>query len=129
MSIKEDAIKKLSKGGAKLSSRAEIVREAVIDQLVHFCEINDEFAQAVVQTKKTAADCLEYVVKGCGNSISDFTCFKRAAEFWFPGATVSFNVTIDLGDGGTSSNETISEVSAATANENKLLKLDLDDLL
>ena len=73
--IVEQAIKKLSEDPKKLSQKADAVKGAVIRQLKSFCKQNSEFAQAVVQSKGTVADCLERTVKGCGSSISDFYSF------------------------------------------------------
>lgn len=125
----EKAIEKLSKEPQKLSQKAKAVSGAVREALKKFCNQNAEFAQAVAQSEKTVADCLEYVVKGCGSSLSDITAYQRAAEFYFSGAKVHFSMTIDLGDGGFSGEEEAAKVVA----ENKCIKrhitLDLDELL
>ena len=36
------------------------------------------------------------VAKSCGNGISDLEAFRRAARFYFPGAEVRFQMSIDL---------------------------------
>ena len=102
MSFKEDAIKKLSEKPKSLSKHAVVVKDAVIAQLKNFCEQNEEFAQAVVQSAGTVGECLENVVSGCGNSLSDVEAYSKAVAFWFPGAKISFAIKLDLGDGGTS---------------------------
>ena len=84
---------------AKLSRKGEAVSSAVIKALSDFCKQNAEFAQAVEQSGKSVAECIESTVKGCGNSIPDIDVYRRAVQFYFPGATVNFSMTVDLGDG------------------------------
>ena len=61
-----------------------------------FCEQEPEFAQAVEQSGDQFQQCLDHVAKGVGVSISDFTAYSRAVEFYFPGAKVIFQMRIDL---------------------------------
>ena len=77
------------------------VAEKTAEALMLFCKQEPEFEQAIEQSGKTFQECLNYVVKGCGNSISDLDAFKKAAKFYFSTATVHFNMSIDLsGDNG-----------------------------
>lgn len=112
----------------KLSPKANAVKTAVADVLRSFCEQNSEFAQAVVQSGKTVGDCIEYTVSECGNSISDIDVFRRAAEYFFAGATVRFEMILDIGDGGfsnTPAEKAAEQLSPAPA---KRLRLSLDEL-
>lgn len=105
----QEAINKLNeefKQATKMSRKADAVKEYVLEALIIFCEQNEEFARAIVQTKQTIAQCIEETVNKCGNSISDIEVYKRAVEFYFHGATVKFNMTIDLGDEGFSNKQT-----------------------
>lgn len=52
-----------------------------------------------MQTDRTFAECVENAVKGTGGGISDIEVYRRAVSFYFKGADVHFNMTIDLGDG------------------------------
>lgn len=61
-----------------------------------------KYAQAVLQTDRTFAECAENAVKGVRESISDIEVYRRAVSFYFKGADVHFNMTIDLGDGSDS---------------------------
>lgn len=91
------AIEKLNEESEKVSGRKEeAVSSYVLDVLKKFCEQEPEFAQAIVQTDKTFADCLTEILKGTGDSISDLKVCERAAQFYFPGAKVNFKMTIDL---------------------------------
>lgn len=117
----ETAINKLTGTVGKLSAKAQAVSGAVIKQLECFCRQNDEFAQAIAQSDRSVTDCLEFVVKGCGSSISDIECYRRAVDFWFPGAKVNFQISVDLGDGGFSNKN--------EGGEHKRLELSFDDLL
>lgn len=123
------AVEKLETGlkGAKLSQRGKVVSTHVVEALKEFCKQNGEFAQAVAQSDKTVADCVEATVKGAGNYLSDIEVYSRAAGFWFEGAKVKFTMTIDLGDEG------FSNVPADDArpepSAKKGLSLSLDELL
>ena len=119
MNIKEKLNSELKK--AKISKGAEVVKSGVLQALVSFAEQNLEFAQAIEQSDKSFADCLETTVKGTGNGISDLDAYKRAVTFYFPGADVKCTMTIDLGDGGFSNSEPVPE--------NKAIEVSLDSLL
>lgn len=115
---------------AKLSRKGEAVRSAVINALSDFCRQNSEFAQAVEQSGKSVAECIESTVKNCGNSISDVDVFRKAVRFYFPGATVKCTMTIDVGDGGFSNVDADTLAPAeAESKEPKKLCLELDSLL
>ena len=105
MNYTDNAINKIREEYDKLkglSQCANVVAPFVRDELEVFCKQDSEFAQAVVQTDKKLKDCIESTVKGCRGSVSDLTVYKRAVEFYFPGATVHMNLTIDLiGEAGT----------------------------
>ena len=123
------ALEKLESGlkGAKLSQHGKTVSTHVVEALKELCRQNGEFAQAVAQSDKTIADCVEAAVKGAGNYLSDIEVYSRAAGFWFEGAKVKFTMTIDLGDEG------FSNVTADDARPEppakKGLSLSLDELL
>lgn len=87
---------------AKLGKYAQAVAKPTLEALKTFCEQNEEFAQAVLQTDRTFAECAENAVKGVRESISDIEVYRRAVRFYFKGADVHFNMTIDLGDGSDS---------------------------
>ena len=121
------AVERIKKeaNGAKLSQKGKAVSSAVIKALSDFCKQNSEFAQAVEQSGKSVAECIESTVKGCGNSIPDIDVYRRAVQFYFPGATVNFSMTVDLGDGGFSALSPAEEPKE----EPKRLCLELDALL
>lgn len=96
---KDEAIERIkieAEGLKSLSPQGNAVSKDVCNVLIMFCEQDDEFAQAIVQTDKKLKDCIESTVKGCKSSLSDLTVYKRAVEFYFPGATVHMTLTIDL---------------------------------
>lgn len=82
------ALKKIDEEvrGFKGDKREQVMYKPVADALREFCRQQPEFAQAVYQSKKTLADCMKHVAKGVGNSISDIEAYRRAVEFYFPGA-------------------------------------------
>lgn len=74
---------------------ASAMKDAVCDALDGFCKQDGEFAQAVVQGG-TFEDCMKMVALGCGSSISDLEAFRRAVRFYFPGANVKFQMSVNL---------------------------------
>ncbi len=90
------AIQKLKDGKKGVSgSKEKAMVHAVSSALQDFCKQDQEFAQAVVQGG-SLADCMAAVAKGVGNSISDIDVYKKAVQFYFPGAKVQMQLTIDL---------------------------------
>lgn len=98
---------------------ANVLRVPVADALISFCEQDGEFAQAVAQTKDFDK-CLAAVAKGAGGCLSDLEAYSRAVAFYFPGAKVNFQMTIDL----------IGDAAKPNEKENpKRLALSLEDIL
>lgn len=96
---KDEAIERIkteAEGLKSLSPQGNAVSKDVCNVLIMFCEQDEEFAQAIVQGGKKLKDCIESTVRGARDSISDLEVYKRAVEFYFPGATVHMNLTIDL---------------------------------
>lgn len=92
-----------------------------------FCEQEQEFEQAIEDSGKSFSDCLNSIVKGIKRSISDLDVFKRAVNFYFPGATVHFQMCIDLvGDAAEKQHD---PPITMTQNKPSSLGLSLDDLL
>lgn len=92
----DQAVKKLTgeqKGVSGQKERAML--SAVAAQLKSFCLQDEEFAQAVVQGG-TLGECMKKVAAGTGISISDLDAYKKAVQFYFPGAEVRMEMTIDL---------------------------------
>jgi len=81
--------------GIKGNIQQAIAKETA-ETLRTFCNQEAEFAQAVQQSGKSFQDCLDYVAKGAGASLSDFKAYSKAVEFYFPGAKIHFQMKIDL---------------------------------
>ena len=93
------AVEKIESGIAAVKGQKEnVVKRPVADALISFCRQQEEFAQAVVQSEKTFADCVAHVVKGCGNALSDIEAYRKAVGFWFPGAVVDMVLTIRMSE-------------------------------
>lgn len=126
------AHEKLKKERSAVSGNKErAMADAVLDAIQEFCKQEPEFAQAVVQSG-TFADCMKKVAAGTGNSISDLEAYKKAVQFYFPGAVVNMQLTIDLVGTAANANELsgISEQLMAleaepVAEKPKLITLDL----
>lgn len=97
MSWSDKALEKLAaeKKTAKYDRYANVMKNQVCEALKSFCRQDEEFAQAVVQGG-TFEECMKAVAKNCGRGISDLEAFRRAARFYFPGAEVRFQMSIDL---------------------------------
>lgn len=97
LEIVEQAKQKLAhetenfKGGQK----EKVIYKEVAKTLFIFCE-TEEFARAVCNSEKTLSDCCTEILKNISGGISDFEAYKRAAQFYFPKATVRFNIEIQL---------------------------------
>ena len=90
----EQAVEKLS--AAKVKGHKEnIMAPFVAEALQNFCKQDEEFSQAVAQGG-SFQDCMTAVAKGVGGSISDFDAYKKAVQFYFPGAEIRMEMTIDL---------------------------------
>lgn len=68
---------------------------AVKEALLNFCRQDDEFSEAVAQGG-SFKDCMAAVAKNVGTSISDLEAYRRAVQFYFKGADIKFQMTIDL---------------------------------
>lgn len=111
--------KKTFKGDKKENAMVN----AVYETLVSFCRQDEEFAQAVAQNEKTLSDCLKAVANGVGTSISDLDAYKKAVQFYFPGADIRCTMTIDL-IGAAASNITMTSAPV----KKSVLNMSLDDL-
>ena len=90
------AVGKLEKEKAAVKGQKEsAMASAVLATLKDFCVQDEEFAQAIVQGG-SFADCMKAVAKGVGTSISDIDAYKKAVQFYFPGAKVKMQLSIDL---------------------------------
>ena len=97
MSYYSDAEKKLMDGMKDVSGSCQkAMMHATKDALLSFCRQDDEFAEAVAQGG-SFKDCMDTVAKDvAGGSISDLEAYRRAVQFYFKGADIHFQMTIDL---------------------------------
>lgn len=114
------AVRKLDDEKKDVKGQKEtVMKGAVLAAVKDFCVQDEEFAQAVVQGG-TFAECMKKVAAGTGNAISDLDAYKKAVQFYFPGAEVKMQLTIDLI--GKAAGET-----APVAEPPKVISLDLAD--
>lgn len=90
-----DKITEGLKGKSKMGWAAQAMAGPVAEQLIDFCRQDAEFAQAVVEGGSFAG-CMAAVGKNCGSVLSDLEAYRRAVQFYFPGAGVRSSITIDL---------------------------------
>ncbi len=94
--------------------------------LMQFCEQEPEFEQAIEQSGVDFQCCLDKVIKGVGESISDLEVYAKAVKFYFSTAIVHFHMTIDLsGDNG----HTEPPIIMTQSKPKSSLGLSLDELL
>lgn len=91
------ALEKLSDQHVKAvkGQKEKAMARPVAEALRSFCRQEAEFAQAVVQGGDFSS-CMMAVAKGVGNCISDLDAYRKAVEFYFPGAKIKMQMTIDL---------------------------------
>lgn len=92
----EQALARLEAGRKEAKSMdqcAKVMAGPVAEALMSFCRQDGEFAQAVVQGG-SFKDCMKAVAKRCGSALSDLEAYRRAVEFYFPGAQVDMALTI-----------------------------------
>ena len=94
--FRDQALEKLRKEAVAVSgSKERAMSEAVRATLENFAGQDEEFAQAIVQGG-SFSDCMTAVAKGVGGHISDLEAYKKAVQFYFPGAEIRMQMTIDL---------------------------------
>lgn len=92
----DEALRKLREGAKNVSGQKETAMAgAVRAALENFCRQEEEFAQAVVQGGGFD-DCMRAVARGVGQSISDLEAYRKAVQFYFPGAEIRMQMTVDL---------------------------------
>ena len=80
---------------ARNGRKESVIAGPTAETLISFCKQNDEFAQAVAQGK-SFAECIKYICKGISDACSDIEVYRKAAEFYFPGAVVDFQMSIRM---------------------------------
>jgi hypothetical protein len=76
--------------------KGKVIASPTADVLWSFCEQEPEFAQAVEQSGKSFNECIKEVARGIGQAASDLSVFTKAVQFYFEGATISYNMTINM---------------------------------
>lgn len=115
------AHEKLNKERPAVSGQKEkAMAPCVMDAIKDFCTQEPEFAQAVVQSG-SFAECMKKVASGVGSSISDLEAYKKAVQFYFPGAEIQMQLTIDLVGSAAGKDEPVN-------NSDKLIPADLEQV-
>lgn len=107
----------------------EAMKRDVLAALLIFVSQDNEFAQAVAEGG-SFADCMKAVAKGVATSISDIDAYKKAVRFYFPGADISFTMTVKVNPYEKDEPAQQTEKTEATPEKKKssALSLSLDDL-
>lgn len=122
------AVEKLAAEKKNVSGNKEkAMAGAVFAAIKDFCIQEEKFAQAVVQGG-TFADCMKKVAEGVGSSISDLDAYKKAVQFYFPGAEIRMQMSIDLvGNRNASKLPKIEEKETVVSEPKSSMILDLAD--
>ena len=120
------AMDKLDAEKAKVTGQKEkVMAPVVLKAIKDFCRQEPEFAQAVAQGG-AFADCMRQIAAGTGNAISDLDVYKKAVQYYFPGAKVQMQLTIDL-IGDAAKHRESREISSVAAPSKKPVMLNLED--
>lgn len=92
----KEILEEQSQEGELHDSKASAIAPYVKEVLLQFAETEPEFAQAIAQKDGSFADCCKGCVKNAAGHISDKDVYEAAAKYYFPGATVKFEMTINL---------------------------------
>ena len=116
----EKALEKLDPKGIT-GQKERVMAGPVAEVLKDFCRQDEEFAQAVAQGG-SFKDCMTAVAKGVGGHISDLDAYKKAVRFFFPGADIRVQMSIDLIGNAAATEE-------PTAKKSTGIMLNLEDFL
>lgn len=89
---KLEAEDKMFKGGRAAAS----VQGYVLRALLNFADQEPRFAEVVCNTERTFSECCAAVVHNAGEVLSDLEAYRKAVQFYFPNAEVSFSMNIKL---------------------------------
>ena len=90
------AFEKLKEQAKQYKGTHDAVRDGVLNALIHFCQQSEAFAKVVHESDKTISECLEVVLNNHGGCLSDIEAYRRAVSFYFEGAEISFEMSIQL---------------------------------
>jgi hypothetical protein len=105
----------------KGNNKASAVYRHVADMLKNFTDQELEFAEAVQQSKATLSGCCKTIMQNVGSSVSDIEVYKKAVQFYFPGADIKLTMKIKL-------NPYEDDAEEVTPKKTKTLDISLDDL-
>lgn len=113
---KLEAEDKMFKGGRAAAS----VQSYVLRALLNFADQEPRFAEVVCNTERTFSECCAAVVHNAGEVLSDLEAYRKAVQFYFPNAEISFSMNINLT--GTPPTEEEMRASATIKPENDIPK-------
>ena len=82
----------LFKGGRAAKS----VQSYILRTLLSFVDQEPRFAEVVCNTQRTFSECCAAVVHNAGEVLSDLEAYRRAVQFYFPNAEISFTMGVKL---------------------------------
>ena len=130
--MKESAIKKIEKELSEIKGagmKVNLIKAHVADVLKGFCKQDGEFAQAIMQQDKTFGECCTKIMSGVVTGISDLEVYRRAVQFYFPGADIHMSMTIDLCASVRDGSPDVSDGSATVTGSSNDIVLDLTEFL
>jgi hypothetical protein len=132
--VKNEFDPKTLKGGV-----AKVIGKDVSETIAEFCRQDEEFARSVVDSDKSINECINSIAGSIhGQGCSDIDVYALAVKFYFPTATIHFNMTIDLAGDARSYAEKVGAVQSDTSKagitvskggkKSKKINLSFDDL-
>lgn len=88
----KQALERLKKESTAIKGgKAAVMKGAVREALESFARQDEEFAQG-----GSFVDCMTALERATGNSISDLDAYRKAVQFYFPGAEIRMTMEIDV---------------------------------
>ncbi len=121
------------KAAAAVNKYASVIAKPCMEALISFCEQDEEFLQAVHDGD--FVECMKKITGNIGKSISDIEVYRRAAEHYFKGAKVRFEMQIqvnpyeDKAAPEKSAERTDDIIPEAPKSTSGFVRLSLDDLI
>ncbi|MGN1089313.1 MAG: hypothetical protein ACI4Q6_02830 [Huintestinicola sp.] len=104
--------------------KAAVMKSEIAAALINFAKQDNEFAQAIVEGG-SFPECMAEVEKGICFSISDIDAIRKAVQFYFKGAEVTFSMAIHVNPHEVPKTK---ETGTAAAPKKSVLDFSIDDL-
>jgi hypothetical protein len=94
--LAKEKINKEFENLGNVGKKEQAVSSYVHNILSDACDQSQDFAEVILNFKRTLKDCLVSIMKGTGNAVSDIDVYRSAIQFYFPNSEISCTTTITL---------------------------------